>query len=117
MTSRLLVRYEVCAALAESAKDSSLKPEAGGILLGHYRGPDIEVVGRTTPGPGDERSLFAFVRQDPAHQMAATEAWEKSGRIQTFVGEWHTHPTGNIHPSSTDLTNWVHLQRGQGRSM
>ena len=77
--------------------------EQGGILIGAYRGEGLEVVDLTEAAPADERALTRFVRQDPAHQAAATAAWEASGGQVTMVGEWHTHPFGEPSPSRTDL--------------
>ncbi|MBS1092961.1 Mov34/MPN/PAD-1 family protein [Gluconobacter sp. Dm-74] len=91
--------------------------EAGGILLGHLRGTDIEVVGRTTPGSSDLRSLFSFERSDPQHQEAADDAWMASGGTQTWVGEWHTHPCGNVLPSDIDLRTWRKHARTEKRPM
>jgi integrative and conjugative element protein (TIGR02256 family) len=111
------MRHEVCRALAASAKKYNSQPEAGGIFLGTYRGNDIEVVGRTMPGPDDTRTFFSFLREDPTHQTAATEAWKISGRTQTFVGEWHTHPVGGVEPSSIDIATWKRIARDQRRPM
>lgn len=80
--------------------------ECGGILLGSYRGPHIEVVDFTQPGPDDEATLSSFKRKDSKHQDAATKAWHLSNRKQTYVGEWHSHPFGQPVPSSTDKSVW-----------
>lgn len=116
-TTKVLVRHGVCKALTAAVNECNRRPEAGGILLGVYRGNDIEVLGRTLPGPEDTRTRFSFVRQDISHQVAASEAWKISGRTQTFVGEWHTHPMGGLAPSSVDITNWRKIARRQKRPM
>ena len=36
---------------------------------------------------------------------------EESGRILTFVGEWHTHPESFPTPSSIDLNTWRAVTR------
>src|ERR1700730_6975363 len=66
--------------------------EAGGVLLGRYRGPHIEIMNCTTPLPEDLRTRFSFVWQDKGHQKAAIKEWLESGGSINFVGEWHTHP-------------------------
>lgn len=78
--------------------------EAGGILLGSYRGPHIEIVQCTTPMRRDARTRFGFVRRDPGHQRAADSAWRASGRTINFVGEWHSHPEDHPRPSNVDET-------------
>jgi integrative and conjugative element protein (TIGR02256 family) len=85
--------------------------EAGGILIGQYRGPHIELVTCTVPLQGDVRTKFGFERNDAGHAARAKEAWERSGRVQTFVGEWHTHPEDHPIPSHVDFRTWRQLQR------
>ncbi len=80
--------------------------EAGGILLGNYRGSHIEVVFATPPGPGDLRFPFSFHRKCASHQRSATMQWVQSNRITTYIGEWHTHPQNSPLPSATDYTEW-----------
>ena len=87
--------------------------EAGGILIGQYRGPHVEIVECTMPMARDVRTRFAFDRIDPGHGDRAKDAWERSGRVQTFVGEWHTHPVERPNPSCIDLRSWT---RGRKKS-
>ena len=75
-------------------------------MIGSYRGPHIEVVDCTEPGAADKATLSSFTRRDERHQEAATEAWRKSHRRQTYVGEWHSHPFGRPIPSGTDRRAW-----------
>lgn len=85
--------------------------EAGGILLGSYRGPHIEVLQCTTPMRKDSRTRFDFVRRDPGHHRAADAAWRSSGGTINFVGEWHTHPEDHPRPSNIDRNTWAELMR------
>jgi len=80
--------------------------EAGGILLGSYRGKHIEIFGCTEPMKSDFRTKILFDRKDPGHQAAASSAWKGSGGTDTFVGEWHTHPEPVPSPSWLDRTTW-----------
>lgn len=85
---------------------------------GHcYRGDHLEVTARTLPGPDDVRRMFEFVKTDPVHQAEATRAWSRSAGTHTWVGEWHTHPSGEVHPSQTDLSTWCKLTQGTGMPM
>jgi integrative and conjugative element protein (TIGR02256 family) len=80
--------------------------EAGGILLGHYRGPHVEILRCTNPMPKDQRTRFGFVRQDKGHQEIATREWLESRGSINFVGEWHTHPERHPTPSWIDRRSW-----------
>lgn len=113
----VLVHTELCRELDEASMSCAGQPESGGILLGCYRGDDMEVTGRTLPGAYDGRHAFAFVRVDTVHQAAASRAWSGSGGTHTWVGEWHTHPSGAVEPSPMDLRSWARLARGTGLPM
>ncbi len=85
--------------------------EAGGILIGCYRGPHLEITECTTPMAGDVRSRFMFYRRDKGHHRRANEAWRQSGHALTFVGEWHTHPEDHPTPSFVDKATWHSVMR------
>ena len=55
----------------------------------------------------DQQRLWMFARSDPSHQKAAEAAWLASGGTITFVGEWHTHPTGILTPSPRDFVTYA----------
>ncbi|UPU01408.1 Mov34/MPN/PAD-1 family protein (plasmid) [Bradyrhizobium barranii subsp. apii] len=92
--------------LARFAAPPESDREAGGILLGRYRGPHVEVLKCTTPMPEDRRTRFGFVRQDKGHQEIASRDWFESGGAVNFVGEWHTHPERHPTPSWVDRRSW-----------
>lgn len=117
MSIRVLLHVAVRDKLNAIAARCAGQPEAGGILLGAYRGRDVEVTAMTEPGSEDQRSLTAFVRADPSHQAAAEEAWANSGRTVTFVGEWHTHPWGGVVPSAVDRKTWRAQAQANERPM
>lgn len=93
-------------AIARFIGNGEIRLEAGGILIGCYRGPHVEICDCTTPLPLDIRRAHLFDRRDPGHQAAAHDAWEQSGGTDTFVGEWHTHPVADPMPSAVDLGTW-----------
>src|SRR5258705_13163748 len=90
---------EVTQQIQRFTKPPEADLEAGGILLGSYRGPHVEILQCTTPMRKDARSRFGFVRRDPGHQRAAESAWRGSGRNVRFFGAWQTHPKDCTGPS------------------
>jgi integrative and conjugative element protein (TIGR02256 family) len=77
--------------------------ETGGVLLGYFSPEGSVVVSDATgPGPGARRSRdtfhpdIAWQRQELAVKYAA------SGRINTYLGDWHSHPNGVLLLSRTD---------------
>lgn len=107
--SRLVILSE--GVLATLAAHAGSDKESGGIFIGCYRGPHLEIVSCTTPLAGDIRRTNQFDRRDPGHQAFALRAWSASGRTETFVGEWHTHPEDDPSPSQQDLTTWRSILR------
>lgn len=99
------------AVIGTYVSDREIALEAGGILIGSYRGPHVVVDACTTPLFGDVRLRNLFDRRDAGHQAAALGAWKRSGGTDTFVGEWHTHPVDHPTPSALDLRTWHDLLR------
>jgi integrative and conjugative element protein (TIGR02256 family) len=105
----ILVSERVERAMGVFVTDAQITLEAGGILIGSYRGPHIEISDCTTPLSADIRQAHLFDRRDPGHQACALRAWRASGKTATFVGEWHTHPQDDPAPSGIDLRGWKTL--------
>ncbi|WP_347265533.1 Mov34/MPN/PAD-1 family protein [Roseococcus pinisoli] len=117
VTLRVLVYHAVCEELDRLVGVCRGQPEAGGILLGAYRGRDMELTAMTHPGPKDDRQAFSFGRSDPLHQRAHDLAWTASDGTVGYAGEWHTHPLGGPTPSSIDIRTWRSEVKRVGRPM
>ncbi|MBI2749590.1 MAG: Mov34/MPN/PAD-1 family protein [Burkholderiales bacterium] len=79
--------------------------EAGGVLLGHLRGPHFHIRIATSPGPNDVRSRTSFQRQDKSHERAYLRARSNDPLI-AYIGDWHTHPERSPAPSTIDGREW-----------
>lgn len=86
----------------------------GGILLGvdPLGGAPIEVTVAGDPGPAALRTPHRFVRDRDHAERLADAAYRQGG--STWVGEWHTHPTGSPRPSPTDITTYAAFLREPG---
>jgi integrative and conjugative element protein (TIGR02256 family) len=111
------MHYPLIKMCDERAADCYGTNEDGGILLGAYRGPHLEVLDFTESGPDDVREHACFLRQDTLHQERALALWAKSGQTVTFVGEWHTHPDGKPNPSRIDKDSWSRLAKHMAMPM
>ena len=89
-------------------QDTPQKKEAGGVLLGRFLiGSNEVVVDRITiPMQGDKRSRYNYFRSRGNHQKQIFEAWTSSKGTCNYLGEWHTHPEVDPHPSIHDIDNW-----------
>ncbi|RWJ00050.1 Mov34/MPN/PAD-1 family protein [Mesorhizobium sp.] len=77
----------------------SWQREAGGQLFARFDGTDIIVTEATPPSPYDVRSRFGF---RPNRRREQAEILERHERGHHFIGDWHTHPETEPHPSPVD---------------
>jgi len=98
----ILIAESVATQISEFLARDGDALEAGGVLLGLRRDPHIEIVSATFPSVGDVRRRYRFSRASDWHQLAAIRAWEDSGNLIDYVGEWHTHPEDWPSPSRID---------------
>lgn len=102
---------EVVETMERYSKPPENDREAGGVLIGCYRGPHVEILHCTVPLQKDRRRWGLFDRRDPGHQQEAMRQWQQSGRTMTFVGEWHTHPEPVPSPSFIDKLTWKRIAK------
>lgn len=87
--------------IAEAEKHSPR--ETGGILLG-YPGEEqtlARVVELVDAGPKARRERRRFTPDGPWQRSEVASRYRESGRRLHYLGDWHSHPTGNG-PSQLD---------------
>lgn len=104
--TRILIEAEVLNLVESYRQHLASSTEAGGILIGEYRGKDIRIVTGTIPSKLDRRSRVRFHRESPHHQSIAMETWRQSKGLCSYLGDWHTHPEDHPIPSSLDISEW-----------
>lgn len=79
--------------------------EQGGLLFGTLT-PDGATVHRLTgPQPDDDRGTHHLSLIGEGHRQAAEQAFTDG---LTYLGYWHSHPTGTpFTPSEVDLTDFL----------
>lgn len=87
--------------------------ETGGMLIG-YRAEQhgrlaIVVTGLIDPGPEATRGATQFVPDGRWQQRQLEEVYERSGRVTTYLGDWHSHPRGRGRPSGKDLATYARV--------
>jgi integrative and conjugative element protein (TIGR02256 family) len=101
----LLVTTTVLGIFHQFHELAELKRENGGIVLGQYSESrqQVLVCRASAPGPLDQAMNNSFRRnRKAAQQIVEYEFYNSSGR-NTYLGEWHTHPTDRAAPSPGDL--------------
>lgn len=92
--------------------------ETGGMLAGYRTGKDPDadlVITDVIPaGPGAHRERIRFAADGQWQQRRLARLYEASGRITTFLGDWHTHPRGGTRPSKADRKTFRAVARDKG---
>lgn len=80
--------------------------ETGGMLVG-YESPEdahaVVVTGLIEGGPNARQGQNFFHPDGRWQRTELARVYERSGRVETFLGDWHSHPHGLPLPSPTDL--------------
>ena len=93
------------------ARNEKLPNETGGVLIGSF-----DVARRTiyvvdaTEAPADSRECpNGFLRGLEGLQEQVNAIQEATSGMLGYIGEWHSHPTRNVAPSSLDkdVVKWV----------
>jgi integrative and conjugative element protein (TIGR02256 family) len=78
--------------------------ETGGALVGYWSDPAVAVVtAMIEGGPSSVRQRHSFTPDRQWEQMEVERHYFGSGRRETYIGDWHTHPDEvSAYPSWTD---------------
>ncbi len=79
--------------------------ECGGILVGHNKGRDIQVVAASDAGPNAKQSATHFLRDTGYCREFLARSYQEAGA--DYVGEWHSHVVSLRHLSAGDLNTLV----------
>lgn len=93
-------------ALAEMVTEALAKYplETGGVLLGSTTDDGAAVIHRVIgPGPEAQHRRSSFEPDDAWQQHQLDAVFEREPKINTYLGDWHTHPDGRARPSPTDV--------------
>lgn len=89
----------------EAETERHAPEETGGVLLGYTDCTDARRIQVTLQiGPGS-RAVHRRHFFDPDSEWQAQEiaaAYASSGRVSTYLGDWHSHPEGSRRPSRLD---------------
>lgn len=110
MLGQLVVRGDIwiaACALAEIELDAqrSAHHETGGVLAGYHAGDGSRATIVTHvlgPGPGARHAKSRFEPDSAWQEQQIAELYERSGRVTTYLGDWHSHPHGRPRPSPLD---------------
>jgi len=70
--------------------------ETGGVLLGYWTSSeDSPVITHSIgPGPNAIHRPVRFIPDAKYHQIQVTEHFSGTNQLETYLGDWHSHPRG-----------------------
>ena len=86
--------------------------ETGGLLIGYTGGPagdDVVIAAIIGPGPGAHHTETTF---EPDHEYQTEEIariYRASKGVNTYLGDWHTHPDTAADLSRRDKRTLKHI--------
>lgn len=90
--------------------------EIGGMLMGEEVGEQVfRIVDFTIDAKSGD--VANFVRDDENHDKVLAKFFKRTGADYerfNYLGEWHTHPRFNVHPSVQDIQTMQDLVDGSG---
>ncbi|MER8522885.1 Mov34/MPN/PAD-1 family protein [Mesorhizobium sp. M1076] len=67
--------------------------ETGGTFMGYWAESNVAVVTAMIPaGPRASHERSSFLPDQRWQQAEIAKHYERSGRLDTYLGDWHTHP-------------------------
>lgn len=91
--------------------DRQFPYETGGVLLGYLVGDEAVVTEIVGPGPKAIHRRMSFVPDYDFHASSIAKVYESSGRMNVYLGEWHTHPEGVLRLSGKDRKTLIKVLR------
>ncbi|WP_352567468.1 MULTISPECIES: Mov34/MPN/PAD-1 family protein [unclassified Mesorhizobium] len=67
--------------------------ETGGTFMGYWAESNVAVITAMIPaGPRASHERSSFLPDQSWQQVEIAKHYERSGRLDTYLGDWHTHP-------------------------
>lgn len=76
--------------------------ETGGVLMGYFKGVDVVITDWIGAGPSARHEGASFEPDYDFQEREIAKIYQASGRVTTYVGDWHSHPEGGLALSRTD---------------
>jgi len=96
---QLLITKNVLEIFNRSRQLKKNSKESGGILIGQVNDQYILVSRATSPNKLDTQGATKFIRNKDIAQEIIEYEFQNSEMKNTYLGEWHTHPAIEAHPS------------------
>lgn len=88
--------------------------ETGGMLIGYCstsaeKRVELVVTATIGAGPRARRRRLRFAPDGRWQQKQLESLYQRSGRVATYLGDWHSHPRGTPRPSLLDRRTYARV--------
>lgn len=83
--------------------------ETGGVLMGYWSNEDAVITDIIGPGPKAIHTRYSFTPDSKWQENAIAGLYDESGRVITYLGDWHSHPDGTARLSVKDLVTLLRV--------
>lgn len=79
--------------------------ETGGLLVGYWAssGSEVVITEATLPGPDAVEGTNSFTPDHAFDRELIAERFTSSSGRYTYLGDWHSHPDGEVYLSPEDI--------------
>jgi integrative and conjugative element protein (TIGR02256 family) len=78
--------------------------ETGGILMGYWaHTTEVVITACSVAGPLAQHSGSSYVPDAEYDLQVVASLYERSGRLHTYLGDWHSHPRHGAYLSTRDI--------------
>lgn len=95
--------FEAIEVMGACKQHSKVMCERGGILMGElYPKSQQIIISKAIEVPAESSGSYSYAMDVKAAKRIMAKVWKHSGRVTTYLGDWHTHPQSSPSPSFTD---------------
>lgn len=91
-----------CLTKIQYLSENAFPNECGGLLLGYINQNDIVIRSVSVSGPKSKATETRFIPDQEFDEMTIKNYFFQSNGLETFLGDWHSHPTGDAGLSYLD---------------
>lgn len=108
MSDTAWVDRKILSAMSEESNYWCTK-ESGGVLMGYWSDRDVVITDIIGPGPKAVHRRYSFTPDSTWQEDQIARIYEDSGRVHTYLGDWHSHPYGGRELSIKDLSVMIRV--------
>ncbi|MDT8389183.1 MAG: Mov34/MPN/PAD-1 family protein [Lentisphaeria bacterium] len=100
----------------QNATNQKCQLETGGLLAGYFSADNSEVVVTkiVTAGPNAVHGIYSYVPDYEADREAIGKIYDETDGLESYLGDWHSHPIGGAYLSWRDRRALKNIARFEG---